>query len=98
MNYFDPYANHMSIVLNHIASEPTRRGSAAHPPQCVLPFVRRALSILEDAMSKGHVLSTKGVEEGPFTVDLRAMPPTLSEVLVLSVLSAFERRAAKTGG
>ena len=38
------------------------------------------------------------MEEGPFTVDLRALPPTVSEVLVLAVLAAFERRAAKTGG
>lgn len=62
-----------------------------------IPFDKRALGILEDAMSKGFLPSIRGVDEGPFTVDLRTMPPTVSEVTVLAVLMAFERRAVKTG-
>ena len=61
------------------------------------PFDSRAVSLLEDAMGKGFVPSIRGVDEGPFTVDLREMPPTVSEVTVLAVLAALERRAVKTG-
>lgn len=61
-------------------------------------FDQRALSILEDAINKGHLpINIKGVEEGPSTIDLCGIPPTLAEVIVMAVLSAFERRAVKTG-
>lgn len=60
-------------------------------------FDKRALGVLEDAMSKGLIPSIK-VDEGPVSVDLRGMPPTVAELLVLAVLAAFDKRAAKTGG
>lgn len=63
----------------------------------LLPPFNRAIGILEDAMRKGHVPSIVGVEDGPTTVDLREIPPTIAEVMVLAVLAAFERRADKTG-
>ena len=48
-------------------------------------------------MRRGHLPSIKGVEDGPTTIDLREIPPTVAEVIVLAVLEAFERRAVKTG-
>ncbi|GAX74542.1 hypothetical protein CEUSTIGMA_g1991.t1 [Chlamydomonas eustigma] len=59
-------------------------------------FDKRAMNVLEDAMSRGFIPSIK-VDEGPATIDLREMPPTISELVVQYVLSAFEKRAIKTG-
>lgn len=62
-----------------------------------MPFDRRALGLLEDAMHKGFLPNVKGVEDGPMTFDLRSVPPTVAEVILVSVLASLDKRAAKTG-
>jgi len=87
-----PVSRGISGFTPPVQSQPSERSPLA---RYEATFDRRAFSIVEEAMSRGHLPSIKGVEEGPATIDLRGVPPSLAEIIVVSVLSAFEKRSTR---
>lgn len=55
--------------------------------------MRRAVALVEDAIAR-YALPRFSVDKD-FVADLRGMPPALSEVYVMTIFTAWERRAAR---